>query len=285
MKFAIATARVTGPLTYADPTAPIVERAFVNLIELLGGRSRLVRLYEHWRLQWPLSGMSLWSSALYWLGVSLELQGEPWPPPTKRQDRLVIIANHPFGLLDGIAICALAERLGRPFKILAHRQLMRVPEAIPYFLPIDFNETDEAVRNNIEARRRALAALQAGETIVIFPAGGVSTAPLKLPLWRFARADDLPWKNFAYRLIRSAGATVLPLYFVGQNGPMFHAASKVSLAWRVALLVGELDKRRGKPLQVRVGRPIPWAEMAALDSPALAMRELRRRVYALGDKA
>jgi putative hemolysin len=284
MKFATAS-RVSGPLTYADPTAPILERAFVNLIELLGGRSRLVQLYEQWRLQWPLSGMSLWSSALYWLGVSLELQGEPWPPPTRRQERLVIIANHPFGLLDGIAICALAERLGRPFKILAHRQLMRVPEAIPYFLPIDFNETDEAVRNNIEARRKALAALQAGETIVVFPAGGVSTAPLKLPLSRFARADDLPWKNFAYRLIRSAEATVLPLYFVGQNGPMFHAASKVSLAWRVALLVGELDKRRGKPLQVRVGQPIPWAEMAAMDSSALAMRELRRRVYALGDKA
>jgi hypothetical protein len=65
---------------------------------------------------------------------------------------------------------------------------------------------------------------------------------------------------------------------------MFHAASKISLAWRIALLVGELNKRRGKPLQVRVGRPIPWAEIAALESPAFAMRELRRRVYALGDK-
>ncbi len=280
-----AFARTTGPLTYADPAAPIFERAFVNLIELMGGRATLVRLYEHWQAQWPLSGMSLWSSALYWLGVSLEIEGEPWPPPVEPLERLVIIANHPFGLLDGIAVCALAENLGRPFKILAHRQLMRVPEAIPYFLPIDFNEGDEAVRNNIEARRRALDALDSGETIVIFPAGGVSTAPLKFPLKQFARADDLPWKNFAYRLIRSAEATVLPLYFVGQNGPMFHAASRISLTWRVALLVGELDKRRGKPLQVRVGRPIPWADMAALASPAATMRELRRRVYALGNNS
>lgn len=281
MKLA-ALARTVGPLTYADPAAPALERALVNLIELMGGRATLVRLYEHWQIQWPLGGMSLWSSALYWLGVSLEIEGEPWPPPVQRQQRLVVIANHPFGLLDGIAICALAEKLGRPFKILAHRQLMRVPEAIPYFPPIDFNEGDEAMRNNIEARRRALDALDAGETIVIFPAGGVSTAPLKLPLKRFARADDLPWKNFAYRLIRSAEATVLPLYFVGQNGPMFHAARRVSPAWRLALLVGELNKRRVRPLQVRVGRPIPWAEVAALVSPALAMQELRRRVYALG---
>lgn len=268
-------------LTYADPTAPALERAFINLVEMMGGRTTLVKLYDQWRAQWPLSGMSLWSSALYWLGVSLRMSGEPWPPPLRRDDRLVIIANHPYGLLDGIAICALAEKLGRPFRILAHSQLMRVPELTPYFLPIDFNETEDAVRNNIEARRRALAALQAGETIVIFPAGGVSTAPLRLPLKRFARADDLPWKNFAYRLIRSAEATVLPLYFVGQNGPMFHAASRVSMAWRIALLIGELNKRRGKPLEVRVGRPISWPEMAAIPAAALAMRELRRRVYAL----
>jgi len=278
-----AVARTMSPLTYADPTAPILERALINLVELIGGRSTLVRLYDQWRAQWPLSGMSLWSSALYWLGVSLEMSGQSWPPPVALQDRLVVIANHPYGLLDGIAICVLAEKLGRPFKILAHSQLMRVPELMPYFLPIDFNETEDAVRNNIEARRSALAALHAGETIVIFPAGGVSTAPLKFPLKRFARADDLPWKNFAYRLIRSAEATVLPLYFVGQNGPMFHAASKVSLAWRIALLVGEFNKRRGKPLQVRVGRPIAWSEMMTIPSAALAMRELRRRVYALGN--
>jgi len=278
-----ALARTRSPLTYADPAAPFLERAFINIVELLGGRATLVRLYEQWRTQWPLSGLSLWSSALYWLGVSLKIEGGPWPPPVDRQARLVIIANHPYGLLDGIAICALAEKLGRPFKILAHSQLMRVPEAMPYFLPIDFSETEAAVRNNIAARRRALDALRAGETIVIFPAGGVSTAPLKLPLKRFARADDLPWKNFAYRLIRSAEATVLSLYFVGQNGPLFHAASKVSLAWRIALLVGELDKRRGRPLTVRVGQPIAWAELAAIPSAALVMRALRQHVYQLAN--
>ena len=125
-------ANTVSPLTYADPVAPVLERAFINMIELLGGRATLVRLYEQWRAQWPLSGMSFWSSALYWLGVSLEMNGEPWPPPMPSHERLVVIANHPYGLLDGIAICALAESLGRPFRILAHSQLMRVPEAIPY---------------------------------------------------------------------------------------------------------------------------------------------------------
>jgi putative hemolysin len=225
--------------------------------------------------------MPLWSSALYWLGTPLIVEGEAWPPRVNANDRLVVIANHPFGVMDGIAICALAERLRRPFKILAHSALMTVPEAAGYFLPIDFSETEEATRKNIEVRRQALAALQAGETIVIFPAGGVSTAPVKMSIKPIAEAEDLPWKNFAYRLIRSANATVLPLYFEGQNGPMFHIASKVSMAWRLACLLGEFNKRRGQPITVRVGEPIQWAEIAAIPSPAEAMKELRRRVYAL----
>ena len=272
----------TTPLTYADPSAPYLTRTFINCVESLCGRGALVKLYEQWRQQWGLSGLSLWSSALYWLGVTMKVEGEARPPQVPQGERLVVIANQPYGLLDGIAICALAEKIGRPFKILAHSGLMRVPEAIPYFLPIDFNETEEAIRNNVESRRRAVEALEAGETIVIFPAGGVSTAPLKLPLKQFARVDDLPWKNFVYRLIRLGRATVVPLYFVGANGPLFHAASRVSMAWRLALLVGALNKQRGKPLHVRVGRPIPWPELAAIPSPGEAMRELRHRVYALG---
>jgi putative hemolysin len=280
-----AIARSISPITYADPAAPLWERALVNAIELLSGRNTLVRLYDSWREDWALTGLSLWSSALYWLGTPLKLQGETWPPRVGAGERLVIIANHPFGLLDGIAICALAEQLQRPFKILAHSALMSVPESAPYFLPIDFSETEAATRNNIAARRQALAALRAGETIVIFPAGGVSTAPVKMSMKPIAEADDLPWKNFAYRLIRAAEATVLPIYFEGQNGPMFHIASRVSMAWRIALLIGELDKRRGQPVRVRVGRPIRWPEIAALPTPAEAMRELRRRVYALRKSA
>src|SRR5688572_14968500 len=52
-----ALARIMSPLTYADPAAPVLERALINLIEVISGRSTLVKLYEHWRAQWPLSGL------------------------------------------------------------------------------------------------------------------------------------------------------------------------------------------------------------------------------------
>ena len=153
-------ARSISPITYADPAAPLWERASSTCIELLSGRTKLVRLYQSWRERWAVTGLPLWSSALYWLGTPLIVEGAAWPPRVAPNERLVVIANHPFGLMDGIAICALAERLRRPFKVLAHSALMTVPESTGYFLPIDFSETEEATRNNIAVRRQALAALK-----------------------------------------------------------------------------------------------------------------------------
>jgi hypothetical protein len=88
----------TTPLTYADPSAPYLTRAFINCVESLCGRGALVKIYEQWRQQWTLSGLSLWSSALYWLGVTMRLEGEPWPPVVARDERLELNANHPFRL-------------------------------------------------------------------------------------------------------------------------------------------------------------------------------------------
>ena len=85
----------------------------------------------------------------------------------------------------------LAERLGRPFRVMIHKDLLKVREMEPYSLPIDFSETREALKNNLATRHEALRLLKAGTVIVVFPAGGVATAPKG-----FGKALDLPWKMF-----------------------------------------------------------------------------------------
>ena len=79
MRFA-GIARSISPITYADPAAPFWERAIINSIELLSGRTKLVRLYQSWRERWSVTGLPLWSSALYWLGVPMIVEGAAWPP-------------------------------------------------------------------------------------------------------------------------------------------------------------------------------------------------------------
>lgn len=264
-------------ISYVDPNDPLIKRAALHLVELVCGRRKLEKLYHIWKARKPGEAVPFWGSALEQMGIDLTMHGEAWPPADLDQNKAtVVIANHPYGLLDGVAICALAEQLGKPFKILVNDALMRVPEVEQFFLPVDFNETRQAMKNNMQTKKEALQFLADGGVIVIFPAGGVSTADKP-----FGKADDLPWKTFTARLIQSSGATVLPLYFPGQNRPIFHAASKFSDKLRVALLIGELRRRLNKPLHVTVGEAVEAERLAPLPDRKAVMDALRKQVYDL----
>lgn len=266
-----------GKLSYALPSDSLPMRAAIRAIERLTGSHKLERLYRRWRIEKYAKGAPFWESALELLGVELCLHGGSWPPPLAETEPRIIIANHPYGLLDGVAAAALAERLGRPFKILVHEALMRVPEPEPYLLPVDFSETREAMQKNLQLRKNALQALAAGETIVIFPAGGVSTAPHVL-----GRADDLPWKRFTARLIRDAQATVLPLYFPGQNGFLFQAVSRVSMRLRISMIVGAVTRQLNRPLDICIGAPLRYEQLISMgEDRDTLMDALRTHVYGL----
>lgn len=267
-------------LTYASPQDPRLKRWVINTIEGLSGRERYLPLYRYWRdfivprTDKPMSEM------LHLIDVKLDIVARAgrWPLEIPRTQPLIIIANHPFGIGDGIASLALAEQLNRPFKVLINNQLLRIPEIRPYSLPIDFEETREAQSTNLQTRKEALAALAAGTTIVVFPAGGVATAPSP-----FGRAVDLPWKLFTARMIQSSKATVLPMWFEGQNGPLFQLASRFSLTLRLSLLVSEFRKFAGSTLRVHIGEPVSFEKLQNPTDRKLLTEELHRMVHALAD--
>jgi putative hemolysin len=210
------------------------------------------------------------------IGTMLEVDARQWPPAIGEKTPLVIIANHPFGIGDGISILALAEELGRPFKVIINNQLLRIPEIRPYSLPIDFDETREAMAMNLATRKEALRLIADGTTIIVFPAGGVATA--RSP---FGKAVDLPWKLFTAKLIQSAKASVLPVWFEGQNGPLFQMASKVSLTLRLSLLVSEFRKFAGGSVTVRIGDVVPFDALEHGRDRKGLTEELHQLVHAL----
>ena len=179
----------------------------------------------------------------------------------------MIVANHPFGIGDGIAVLALAEQLDRPYRILANSDFLKVPEIRHLALPIDFSETREAVKTNLASRSLARRLLREGVTIVVFPAGGVATAEHPA-----GKAEELPWKAFTARLIQQAEAAVLPVYFEGQNSPLFHLVSRYSLTVRLALMVSELRNFVGATVPVHVGRRSAVRRPRLQDRPAGADR-------------
>lgn len=252
-----------------------MHRFVIRSMERAAGRAKLVRLYARWRSEAARDDARPFHAMLDLMRIRLEIDGI-WPLPNALPERLVVIANHPFGIGDGAAMLALAETLGRPFRILISKDLMKIPEMAVYGLPVAFDPSKAAQAMNLATRREAMRLLGEGVTIVVFPAGGVATAAKV-----FGRADDLPWKQFAARLVRSGGASVLPVHVHGQNGPLFHLVSKWSQTLRYGLLIGAFRRLYGRSIRLTVGAVIPHASLPEIGDGRHLTDGLRRRVLGL----
>ena len=270
---------ISHDLSYATAGTPPVRRWLIRTLENLSGRRKLLKAYHRWRTK-SAGGPRMWRDALEMIGTRLEINApEDWY--TRLPDGpLVIIANHPFGIADGIAILSIAERIGRPYRCLLNTDFMRLPEVQELGLPIDFNETKEALATNLKTRNEARRLLKKGVTLVIFPAGGVATAEKP-----FGRAEELPWKAFTARLIQQASATVLPVYFEGQNSALFHFVSRHSLSLRLSLLVLEFRHHIGASIRATIGLHVSWTEIAAGSGGGPIIDELYVQVHRLAPEA
>jgi len=259
-------------LTYAAPHDPPWKRWLIRGIEWMTGGRTIRRLYA------PLAACApdrFWKAALDRLRVDVRCSGAPLGC-LPAHERVVVVANHPYGVLDGLVLCHLVARRRSDFKLLIHHALCRSGHFDDHFLPVDFRDGDAARRTNLRTMRAALAHLKAGGCVVIFPAGGIATAT---PF--FSDAEDLPWQPFAAKLVQSMRATVVPVHFSGQNSRLFHLASGASETLRLALILHELRACMGRTLPVRVGAPIPYAALAHREDTAALTQHLRARTLAL----
>ncbi len=263
--------------SYAAPDDPRLKRFVIRVIERMSGQPYLKSLYEDHRTN-PKPGESFWDSAVRRLELRIVCNEEAlstWP----KQGPLIVVSNHPFGVLDGLVICQLASRVRQDFRVLTNSVLYRAEEIRPFLLPIDFAETEEALKTNLQSRAAAKEHLLGGGCLIVFPAGGVSTTPT---VWH-KRAIDTEWKTFTARLITQAKAPVAPVFFAGQNSRLFQLASHVSMTLRLSLLFKEVHDRIGSELQIRIGAPIPFAELPATGDRQGFMKHLRDMTYRLGE--
>ena len=261
--------------SYAAPGDPRLKRLVIRFIEKTTGQPYLKWLYEDNRAN-PVPGESFWAAAVRKLELKVMCNEDAlarWP----RKGALVIVANHPFGVLDGLVMSYLTSKMRPDFRILTNNVLNRADEIREHLLPIDFEDTKEALATNLKSRAAAKAHLLAGGCLIVFPAGGVSTAPKP---WS-RHAVDTEWKNFAAKLIVQGKAPVAPVYFAGQNSRLFQLASHVSLTLRLSLLFKEVHGRIGSEVHVRIGDLIPFEQLAKLERTSV-MEYLRRATYALG---
>jgi putative hemolysin len=263
--------------SYAAPDDPRLKRSIIRLIERMTGQPYLKWVYEDNRAH-PLPGESFWSAAVRRLELKLDYNKDAlaaWP----KDGPLVVVANHPFGVLDGLIICQIVSEVRTDFRVLTNAVLLRAEEVKSFLLPVDFAETEEALKTNLKTRAEAKNHLMKGGCLIVFPAGGVSTTPT---IWH-KRAVDAEWKNFTARMISQAKAPVAPVFFGGQNSRLFQLASHISMTLRLSLLFKEVHDRIGSVIQIRIGDLIPYERLATFNDRNSFMDHLKDLTYALGD--
>jgi putative hemolysin len=258
--------------SYASNEDHFLRRAAIRSIERALGRRAVEEIYERWCVDVYGSSNRVFGRLLEMYGINVSIGGQ-WPLERIPDGPIVMVANHPFGVADGMALGAVAEHFGRPYRVIVNERMMKVPEFRPYILPISFDETPEAMAINIATRNEAIRLLRDGVTIGIFPSGGVATAPRG-----FGPAEELPWKMFLPKLIQMGKANVLPIYIEGQNSLLFQMVSRVSPTVRIALLFNEFHRLAKRPITARTSNLMPWSELAATRDRKALMDLIQQRV-------
>jgi putative hemolysin len=192
----------------------------------------------------------------------------------------VVVANHPFGLLEGAAILSKLLTIREDVKALTNEVIATVPETRDWFIAVDVLSGANAAQANQRGLRRALEWLKNGGMLVVFPAGEVSHLQ-----WNRLSITDPKWNTSVARLIRRTGAAAVPVYVHGANSALFQVLGLIHPKVRTALLPHEYLNKKRRKLDIRIGHAISPERVAAISSDEALTRYLRWRTYLLGHRS
>jgi putative hemolysin len=191
----------------------------------------------------------------------------------------VIVCNHPFGAIDGLALIQQIEKRRPDLKVMANFLLEEIPEIAPYFFSVNPFDKNVVQLKSERGLKRCIEHIANGGCLAIFPAGEVSTFQKK-----WSNVSDKKWQRSVMKLIQRAECPVVPVFFDGRNSRMFHLLGKVNPQLRTMALPSELFKKEGDEIKMRIGKSISASDIAVIQDSELLGRFLRAKVYSLGSE-
>ena len=262
--------------TFASSEVNFLSQQFIKIVELLTGKIKLKKLYDQYLLE-NNPPEQFWNDAIRKLKLNLKTNYKDGSYIPKK-GRLIIVANHAFGVADGVSLCSIVSNIRQDYKIITHKVLRQAEAVKEKIIPIDFSLNRQAILANIDARKQAEQVLLNNGVIVIFPSGQIAT---KENLKFTTKASDGEWKQFVSKLIVKTKSPVLPSYFEGQNSQFYHIANKMGQTFRYSLLMFELTRKIGDTINLHFGRIIPYADFEKADSLIEITKLIRKKTYSL----
>jgi putative hemolysin len=264
-------------LSYAGTFKNPLKAGTIRVIEWLTAKVQLLQLIRAFEKSGAPFGAPFWPKAIRHMGIRIDTPPDEIAriPPT---GPLVVVANHPHGLVDGMVMAEIINRVRSDFKILTRSLLTGIPEVEEFMIPVPFPHEDNSRELGLKMRDDTMAHLKKGGAIIVFPAGKVAMSEG----W-WGQAVEGEWNVFTHKIVKSSGATILPMRFPGQNSRAFQIANQLSDTLRQGLLLYEIKRALFKPQRPHIGEPVPASELKKWDgNPRGFLAWLREHTLSLG---
>ncbi|PNK65411.1 MULTISPECIES: lysophospholipid acyltransferase family protein [Pantoea] len=230
--------------------------------------------FQRFAARYPhLKGLDMVEQMLEHLDVRCELSERDLEQIPSRGP-VVIVANHPLGALDGLALLAAVAQVRRDVKIVANRMLMMLEPLSTLLLPVD-NMGNRTSRDQLQRMQQHLSN---DGVLIIFPAGEVSRLGSR-------GVRDGRWHHAFLRLAARARAPLVPVFVDGRNSGLFYAAAKIAQPLALLMLVREMFRQRGSRIKLHIGAQIPFAHWHDGHTPGKALaKRLRKHLYRIGQQ-
>lgn len=265
-------------LSYAGTFTNPFKAGSIRAIEWLTAKVTLLRLIRDFERSGAPFGSPFWPKAIKQMGIRIdtpadEIANIPATGP------VVVVANHPSGLVDGMIMAEMVNRIRPDFRILTRSLLTGIPEVAEFMIPVPFPHEENSRALGLQMRAETMAHLAAGGVIILFPAGKVATSET----W-FGTAVEAEWNVFTHKMIQRSGATIVPIHFRGQNSRLYQIANLISATLRQGLLLYEIKRSLFKPQRPFIGKPIPASVLDDWEgNPRGFLAWLREHTLSLGN--
>ena len=264
-------------LSYAGTFTNPFKAGSIRAIEWITAKLKLLSMIRSFERSGAPVGVTFWSKAIRHMGIRIDTPEEEIARIPKTGP-VVMVANHPHGLVDGMIMAEMVSRVRPDFRILTRSLLSGIPEIEEFMIPVPFPHEENARELGLEMRELTMAHLKRGGLVILFPAGKVAMSET----W-FGPAVEAEWNVFTHKMIRASGATIVPIRFTGQNSRAFQIANKLGDTPRQGLLLYEIKRALFKPQRPFVGEPIPASELDKWPSnPRGFLAWLREHTLSLG---